>query len=84
MSRKVLRPPFLRQLPVTHQLGGVLKAAANKTIRYFSIYDRNGTSAWPAPLLNDNYEEEYAFVGMHCSKLGSPLVSHVHEANEWH
>ena len=69
MSRKVTRPPFLRQLPVTHQLGGVLKAAANKTIRYFSIYDRNGTSAWPVLLLNDNYEEEYAFLGIQCKVL---------------
>ena len=41
MDRKVTRAPFSRQLPVKHQLKGVFKAAANKTIKYFSIYDKN-------------------------------------------
>ena len=67
MDRKVTRAPFLRQLPVRHQLKGVFKAAANKTIKYFSIYNKNGTSAWPVLLLNDNYEEEYAFLSIHCN-----------------
>ena len=83
MDRIVTRVPFFRQLHVKHQLKGVFKAAANKTIKYFSIYDKNGTSAWPVLLLNDNYEEEYAFVGIQCKELDSFLRSHVHEVNEW-
>ena len=83
MDRKVTRAPFLRQLPVKHQLKGVFKAAANKTIKYFSIYDKNGTSAWPVLLLNDNYEEEYAFLGIQCKVLDCFLRSHEHEINEW-
>ena len=55
MDKKITRAPFLSELPVKHQLKGVFKAVANKTIKYFSIYDKNGTSAWPAVLLNDNY-----------------------------
>ena len=83
MDRKVTRAPFLRQLPVKHQLKGVFKAAANKIIKYFSIYDKNGVSAWPVLLLNDNYEEEYAFLGMQCKVLDCFLKSHAHEINEW-
>ena len=83
MDRKVSRAPFLRQLPVKHQLKFVFKAAANKTIKYFSTYDKNGTSAWPVLLLNDNYEEEYAFVGIECKELDSFSRSHVHEVSEW-
>ena len=82
MDRKVTRALFLRQLPVKHQLKGVFKAATNKTINYFSIYDKNGTSAWPVLLLNDNYEEEFAFLGIQCKELDSFLKSHVHEVNE--
>ena len=83
MDRKVTRAPFSRQLPVKHQLKGVFKAAANKTIKYFSIYDKNDASAWPVLLLNDKYEEEYAFLSIHCNELDSFLRSHVHEVNEW-
>ena len=58
MGSKVTRAPFLRQLPVKHQLiKSIFKASANKTIKYFFIYDKNGTSAWPVLFLNDNYEE---------------------------
>ena len=83
MDRKITRAPFLRQFPVKHQLKGVFKSAANKTVKYFSIYDPNGTSAWPLLLLNDNYEEEYAFLSIHCNELDSLLRSHVLEVNEW-
>ena len=83
MDRKVTRAPFLRELPVRYQLKGVFKAAANKTIKYFSIYNKNGTSAWPVLLLNDNYEEEYAFLSTHCNELDYFLRSHVHEVKEW-
>ena len=65
-----------------HQLKGVFKAAANKIIKYFSIYDKNGTSGWPVLLLNDNCEEEYAFLSIHCNELDSFLRSYVHEVNE--
>ena len=83
MDRKVTRAPFLRQLPVKHHLKCVFKAAANKTIKYFSIYNKNGTSAWPVLLLNYTYEEEYAFVGIECKELDSFLRSHAHEVSEW-
>ena len=83
MDKKVTRAPFLSELSVKHQLKGIFKAAANKTIRFFSIYDKNGTSAWPVVLLNDNYEEEYAFLGIHCKELDSFLRCHEHEVNEW-
>ena len=35
-------------------------------------------------LLNDNYEEEYAFLGIQCKELDSLLKSHVHEVSEWY
>ena len=83
MDRKVTRAPFLRELPVRYQLKGVFKAAANKTIKYFSIYDKNDASAWPVLLLNDKYEEEYAFLSIHCNELDSFLRSHMHDVKEW-
>ena len=58
MDEKVTRAPLLSELPVKYQLKGVFKAAANKAIKFFSIYDKNGTSAWPVVPLNTNYEEE--------------------------
>ena len=78
-----LSAPFLRQLPERHQLKGVFKAEANKIVKYFSIYDKNGTSAWPVLLLNDNYEGEYAFLGIQGKILDCFLRSHIHEINEW-
>ena len=76
MYKKVTRAPFSRQLLVKHQLKSVFKAAANKTIKYFSIYDKNGTSAWPVLLL-------YFFSKYTCNELDSFLRSHEHDVKEW-
>ena len=72
MNIKVAPAPFLRQLPVKHQLNGVFKAAVNKIINFFSIC---------VLLLNDNQEDEYAFLDIDCKQLDIFLRSHVHEVN---
>ena len=59
MDRKVTKDPFLRQFSIKHQLKGVFKAAANKNMKYFSNYDKNG--AWSVVLLNDNLKINMLF-----------------------
>ena len=56
---------------------------ASQTYDKYGKYDKYGTSAWPVLFLNDNYIEEYVFLGIQYEVLDCFLRSHAHEINEW-